>query len=104
VHPDYNKDMALDIARRGDGTKDVAFTVKDCQAVYDRAVARGAKSIKEPEELTDEDGTVIIATVATFGDAHHTLIERRNYKGVFLPGYKDSKDVFKLADPLESLL
>lgn len=57
--------MAAEIARRGDGVKDVSFTVKDCRAVYEKAIARGAQSIREPEEVTDEDGTVIMATLAT---------------------------------------
>jgi 4-hydroxyphenylpyruvate dioxygenase len=65
IHPDFEKEMAQEIARRGDGVKDVAFTVKDCRATYAKAIARGASSIKEPEEITDEDGTVIMATLAT---------------------------------------
>lgn len=95
---------------------------------YQKAVARGAKSIKEPEEITDEDGTVIMATLATvsfqldqtmneiffchaylflfkqYGDVQHTLIERKNYKGLFLPGYKDSLTALRYKDPLETLL
>jgi 4-hydroxyphenylpyruvate dioxygenase len=65
IHPETMREMANEIARRGDGVKDVAFTVKDCRAVYSKAIARGAKSIQEPEEITDEDGTVIMATLAT---------------------------------------
>jgi 4-hydroxyphenylpyruvate dioxygenase len=104
IQPDTMKEMALEIARRGDGVKDVAFTVKDCKAVYQKAIARGAKSIKEPEEISDENGTVIMATLATYGDVHHTLIERHNYKGLFLPGYKDIYEAIKYKDPLEELL
>ncbi|KAG0762634.1 hypothetical protein G6F57_011353 [Rhizopus arrhizus] len=104
IQPDTMKEMALEIARRGDGVKDVAFTVKDCKAVYQKAIARGAKSIKEPEEMSDENGTVIMATLATYGDVHHTLIERHNYKGLFLPGYKDIYEAIKYKDPLEELL
>lgn len=68
IQPDTMKEMALEIARRGDGVKDVAFTVKDCKAVYQKAIARGAKSIKEPEEMSDENGTVIMATLATVSE------------------------------------
>ncbi|KAG1419289.1 hypothetical protein G6F57_023688 [Rhizopus arrhizus] len=70
----------MEIARRGDAVKDIAFTVKDCKAVYEKAIARGAKCIKAPQEYSDEHGTVIMATLATYGDVHHTLIERHNYK------------------------
>ncbi|GAA5800040.1 4-hydroxyphenylpyruvate dioxygenase [Helicostylum pulchrum] len=104
IRPETMRDMAAEISRRGDGVKDVAFTVNDCRAVYEKAVARGAKSIKEPEETTDEDGTVIMATLATYGDVQHTLIERKNYKGLFLPGYKDSLTALRYKDPLDALL
>ncbi|KAI8984044.1 4-hydroxyphenylpyruvate dioxygenase [Mycotypha africana] len=104
IHPEAQREMALEIARRGDSVKDIAFTVKDCRAVYNKAIARGATSIKEPEEITDDDGTVIMATLSTYGDVHHTLIERRNYKGIFLPGYKDTLTALRYSDPLETLL
>ncbi|KAI9244157.1 4-hydroxyphenylpyruvate dioxygenase [Sporodiniella umbellata] len=104
IQPEANKEMVAEIARRGDGVKDVAFCVKDCRAVYEKAVARGAKSIKAPEEVKDENGSVIMATLATYGDVHHTLIERQNYKGLFLPGYKSVAEVLKYKDPLEDVL
>jgi 4-hydroxyphenylpyruvate dioxygenase len=104
IQPDKVTEMAAEIARRGDGVKDVAFTVKDCRAVYEKAIARGAQSVKAPEEITDEDGTVIIATVATYGDVQHTLVERHNYKGVFLPGFKPSATSLRHVDPLQDLL
>ncbi|KAI7881805.1 4-hydroxyphenylpyruvate dioxygenase [Lichtheimia hyalospora FSU 10163] len=104
IQPEGNTEMVNEIARRGDGVKDVAFTVTDCRAVYEKAIAKGAKSIKAPEEITDEDGTIVMATVATYGDVHHTLIERTNYKGIFLPGYKDSATSLRYTDPLEDIL
>jgi 4-hydroxyphenylpyruvate dioxygenase len=57
--------MAQEIARRGDGVKDISFNVKNCRAVYERAVSRGAKSLSPPQEYSDEFGTVIMATLAT---------------------------------------
>ena len=81
-------DMGAHLIKHGDGVKDVAFTVADCKAIYNSAMKRGGKSILEPTEYTDENGTVIISTVATYGDTLHSFIERKNYKGVFLPGYK----------------
>jgi 4-hydroxyphenylpyruvate dioxygenase len=49
--------------QHGDGVKDVAFLVDDARGIYEKAVSRGAKGVKEPEEMTDEHGTVIMATV-----------------------------------------
>ncbi|KAJ3216938.1 hypothetical protein HDU67_008757 [Dinochytrium kinnereticum] len=86
-------------SRHGDGVKDVAFTVDDARGIYKKAVERGAKSIREPFELSDEHGTVVMSTVATYGDVEHTFVERKNYKGTFLPGFTASKD-----DPILSLL
>jgi 4-hydroxyphenylpyruvate dioxygenase len=81
-------EMGSHLARHGDGVKDVAFTVQDCRAIYASAVSRGAKSISEPQELTDENGTVVMATVQTYGHTVHTFVERKNYTGPFLPGYR----------------
>ncbi|KAJ3100471.1 hypothetical protein HDU97_002208 [Phlyctochytrium planicorne] len=86
-------------SRHGDGVKDVAFTVDDAAGIYKKAVERGAKGIREPFEVSDENGTVIMATVATYGDVEHTFVERKNYKGTFLPGFKDP-----IPDPLVALL
>ncbi|OBZ89033.1 4-hydroxyphenylpyruvate dioxygenase [Choanephora cucurbitarum] len=104
TRPEANPEMAQDIARRGDGVKDVAFCVKDCKTVYEKAIARGASSIQEPTELSDEHGTVIIATLATYGDVQHTLIERKNYNGAFLPGFKSTVNDPRFKDPLDDIL
>jgi 4-hydroxyphenylpyruvate dioxygenase len=53
----------MELERHGDGVKDVAFTVDDAAAIYTKAVERGAKSYRAPQTLTDEDGTVVIASV-----------------------------------------
>lgn len=72
----------------GDGVSDIAFNVDDAAGIYEKAVARGAKGIKSPETLKDENGSVIIATVQTYGDTLHTFVQRVDYTGPFLPGYK----------------
>jgi len=56
--------------------------------MYAEAVRRGAKSVHEPQELKDADGVVITATVQTYGDTTHTFVERKNYNGLFMPGYQ----------------
>jgi 4-hydroxyphenylpyruvate dioxygenase len=85
---EYGESLAAHLAEHGDGVKDVAFRVKDCRAAYKEAVRRGAVSIREPFELKDEFGIVILATLKTYGDTVHTLVERQGYKGAFLPGFK----------------
>ncbi|RKO94100.1 4-hydroxyphenylpyruvate dioxygenase protein [Blyttiomyces helicus] len=64
-----------------------------------KAVDRGAKSIREPYEAKDEFGSVVMATIATYGDVEHTFVERTNYKGKFLPGYITPRQ-----DPIVALL
>jgi len=71
----------------GDAVRDVAFSVEDARLLYDKALKRGAKSVLPPTEESDKDGTVIRATVQTYGDVVHSFIQRTGYKGVFLPGY-----------------
>lgn len=84
-----NTEFTKHIGDHGDGVKDVAFHVDDARGIYDKAVARGAKSVSAPEELKDEFGSVVVASVQTYGDTIHTFVERRDYTGPFLPGYKE---------------
>ena len=56
------------------------------------AVSRGAKSLQEPTKLEDSNGYVILASIQTYGDTIHTFVERSNYKGIFLPGFVESKE------------
>ncbi len=79
---------------------DVAFSVNDLEAIVARAVEQGATVISPISELSDDDGKIRKATLKTYGDLTHTLIERNGYKGEFLPGFKKHY----LVDPLEDLL
>ncbi|OCK76946.1 4-hydroxyphenylpyruvate dioxygenase [Lepidopterella palustris CBS 459.81] len=74
--------------RHGDAVKDVAFEVDSVDAVYAQAVRSGAESISSPRILSDENGSVKVATIKTYGDTTHTLVEKSDYCGVFLPGYR----------------
>lgn len=78
------------IKTHGDGVKDVAFTVDDVAGIHDKAVSRGATSVRQPEELSDENGTVTVASIRTYGDVVHTFINRENFTGPFLPGFMAS--------------
>lgn len=98
-----NKEFGAFLEQHGDGVKDVAFTVEDARKIYDAAVANGAKSIREPHELKDEHGTVVLASVQTYGDTVHTFVERKNYKGVFLPGYRTYTEEQIKAEPINQV-
>jgi len=82
------KEIAEHLIAHGDAVKDVAFEVDDVEAVYSEAVQNGAKVVSPPRSEKDEHGEVIMATIRTYGDTTHTLVERRRYNGVFLPGYR----------------
>lgn len=75
------------VARHSDGVCDIAMDVPDVDAAYAHATAQGATGLVEPYELTDEDGTVRMAAIATYGDTRHTLVDRSRYSGPFLPGF-----------------
>lgn len=104
--PYENKDneMSEHLVKHGDGVKDVAFGVEDCEKTFKLAVSRGAKAVSEPKKLTDENGAVIVASIQTYGDTIHTLVQRKvdgqEYKGVFLPGFKEHF----LKDPINDVL
>jgi len=80
--------VMYDIAVKGDAVKDVAFECDDVHSAYEYALERGATGIREPHEVSDESGTVIMATLETYGKCNHTLVERTKYTGTFLPGFQ----------------
>lgn len=88
LNPD-NKEIGEHLVKHGDGVKDVAFTVEDCDLLVEKARERGAVIVKEPYVLKDSHGSVKLAVLQTYGDTTHTLVERNGYAGIFLPGFKD---------------
>uniref|UniRef100_A0A8C7YP16 4-hydroxyphenylpyruvate dioxygenase n=1 Tax=Oryzias sinensis TaxID=183150 RepID=A0A8C7YP16_9TELE len=82
-----NKEMGDHMVKHGDGVKDIAFTVEDCDFLVQKARERGADIIKEPHTLEDKKGKVRLAVLQTYGDTTHTFVERTGYKGLFLPGF-----------------
>lgn len=88
LEPNNPAEIGDFLAKHGDAVKDVAFEVKDLEAIVERAVARGAQVVAAPWEESDEHGTIRMARVQTYGDTTHTLIDRSGYTGPFLPGYK----------------
>jgi 4-hydroxyphenylpyruvate dioxygenase len=83
--PDH--EIGRHVAAHGDGVKVIALSVPDVDHAYREATARGARGVDEPHELTDDHGTVRVASIATYGETLHTFIDRGGYHGPFLPGY-----------------
>lgn len=93
MHPD--NPITEHIAKHGDGVKVLALWVDDARSAWKATTERGAVSLQEPTVLTDEHGEVVVASIKTYGDTVHTFVERRNYNGTFMPGYKAIDDGYK---------
>ena len=78
--------LAEHVAEHGDGVVDLAIEVPDARRAHAYAVEHGARSVAEPYEVKDEHGTVVLASIATYGTTRHTLVEREGYDGPYLPG------------------
>lgn len=72
----------------GDGVKTIALWVEDAQKSWEETTKRGAKSAFKPEVRKDDNGEVVLSAIHTYGETIHVFVERHNYKGVFLPGYR----------------
>jgi 4-hydroxyphenylpyruvate dioxygenase len=92
-------EIAAHIHQHGDGVRDIAMEVEDCEQAWKQTTARGARSIRAPEELKDEGGVVRVASIAAYGDTIHTFVERKAYRGTFLPGYRATAED-RLARPI----
>ncbi len=91
IRPDLSDDARLisdHVARHGDGVRDLALWVDDARDAFEKAVERGAVPVHEPKVLSDDDGEVVIAAIRTYGETIHSLVERRNYGGLFMPGFR----------------
>jgi 4-hydroxyphenylpyruvate dioxygenase len=75
------------IARHGDGVLDLALDVPDAEKAFAYAIEHGATGLEEPHELSDEHGVVRRAVIATYGETRHSLVDRSDYTGRYLPGY-----------------
>lgn len=75
------------IVKHGDGVKVVALWVEDARSAYEETTRRGAKSYLKPKVEKDEFGEVVTSGIYTYGETIHLFVERKNYKGTFMPGY-----------------
>src|SRR5438876_8244925 len=85
--------IADHVREHGDGVKDVAFRVPDASDAFEQATGRGAKAVLEPTVLEDDHGKVVHSAIAAYGDTVHSFVERENYSGVFLPGYRPEEPI-----------
>ena len=87
-------EIAEHVAKHGDGVKVLALWVDDATTAFQTAISRGAEVAFAPKTLRDEQGEVILAAIKTYGDTIHTLVERKSYKGIFMPGYEPRKNAY----------
>jgi len=80
-------DIARHVAEHGDGVTDLAIAVPDVYAAYEYALAHGATGLEKPHEVEDENGVLVRAAIAAYGDTRHSLVDRSRYTGVYAPGY-----------------
>lgn len=85
VDPEH--EVLKHVKKHGDGVKVLALWVDDAEEAFNKAVERGAKPAFEPHTISDDDGHVVLAGIHTYGETIHTLVERKNYNGVFMPGF-----------------
>ncbi|WP_345253753.1 4-hydroxyphenylpyruvate dioxygenase [Flaviaesturariibacter amylovorans] len=83
-----NNPIADHVHKHGDGVRFLALRVDDATAAWEETTKRGGKSYLEPQRLQDDNGEVVMSGIHTYGDTVHLFIERRNYTGAFMPGFR----------------
>jgi 4-hydroxyphenylpyruvate dioxygenase len=89
--------IAEHVRKHGDGVKVIALWVDDARRSFEETVKRGAKPFLEPVVEKDEFGEVVRSGIFTYGETVHMFVERKNYKGAFLPGYRPWKSEYNPA-------
>jgi len=92
--------IADHIRLHGDGVRDIALWVDDAASAFRETTRRGARPVLEPITLSDESGSVRRSAIAAYGDTIHSFIERTEYKGVFLPGFRPVPQPDPVARPV----
>jgi 4-hydroxyphenylpyruvate dioxygenase len=81
-------EIAEHVRKHGDGVRAIGLWVDDARSAWEETTKRGARSVEEPKAFEDKDGRVVTASIAAYGDTLHTFVERKDYHGVFFPGYE----------------
>src|ERR687889_1314447 len=101
IRPDLSdeaKAIADHVYRHGDGVRDLALWVDDARDAFAKAVERGAAPVHEPRVLRDDSGEIVIAAIKTYGETIHSLVERGDYRGLFMPGFRPVEPHYAPAD------
>lgn len=91
-----DNEVTRHVALHGDGVKDVALWVDDAEIAFNLAVERGAEVARPMKKIEDDDGVIRMGSIKTYGDTIHTFVERKNYNGVFMPGFIARKSTRKV--------
>jgi 4-hydroxyphenylpyruvate dioxygenase len=83
--------IAHHVWTHGDGVKDIALRVPDATRAWEEATTRGAESVVEPTIIEDDFGKIVQASIKAYGETSHTFVERENYSGPFMPGYREQE-------------
>lgn len=83
-----NSEISEHVKKHGDGVKVLALWVDDATRSFHETTLRGAEAAKQPQTTTDAFGEVVTSSIKTYGETIHTFVERKDYSGAFLPGYK----------------
>jgi 4-hydroxyphenylpyruvate dioxygenase len=86
-----NHPITEHLKKHGDGVKVLALMVDDAYDAYEQTTKRGGKSYMEPQTISDENGEIKLSGVHTYGEVVHIFVERKNYKGTFMPGFRAHK-------------
>ena len=87
--------IADHVHKHGDGVRDIALWVEDARTAFEAAVERGARAAMQPTVMQDDSGEIVIAAIHTYGDTIHSIVERRNYRGLFMPGFVSMESPYK---------
>jgi 4-hydroxyphenylpyruvate dioxygenase len=83
--------IAEHLRKHGDGVRDIALWVDDARDAFKKALEGGARSVEPPRVEKDANGEIVRGAIAIYGDTIHSLVERRNYRGLFMPGFEPRK-------------
>lgn len=93
-----DSEIARHVQKHGDGVKFLALSVDDATDAWEQTTKRGASSYLTPTSKTDNSGEVILSGIQTYGDTVHLFIERKNYAGFFMPGYRKWEPEYQTAE------
>ena len=93
LHPDH--EIAKQVLKHGDGVKAIALQVEDAEKAWRETTSRGAESFLEPRLLTDPSGSLGLSGIRLYGETVHLFVARKNYPGVFMPGYRSWESAYQ---------